>query len=363
MEVVERRDLEFLNYKIGEIKRRDYGIGVVGAGWVFHNYHMPAYRRAGFNVVAVSDIKDEALERAKKAWGIEKTFKDYREMLKLDEIDIVDIATPTFGRAQIVKDVAKAGKHMLVQKPFTRNYREGLEMVQAAEEAGVKLGVNSHHRWLYGFRAAHTLIKKGLIGEPFLIYTVMIGNQDYVYYHVMPERRWNAELDDFLTVEWGAHHFDYIRFWTGREPARVYYTGTKAPGQNFKSDMVCIISVDFPGSLRAAFVFNQVTQISEGKFEFRIEGTDGVIRGSYSWVELCEKRDPSRWLRWSFEGIPFEEQRDYSYIGTMGDLMNAITENREHISSGRDNLKTVRAYLAAKKSAMEGRPVSIEEII
>lgn len=40
-------------------------------------------------------------------------------MLNLDEIDIVDIATPTFGRAQIVKDVAKAGKHMLVQKPFT----------------------------------------------------------------------------------------------------------------------------------------------------------------------------------------------------------------------------------------------------
>jgi predicted dehydrogenase len=361
-EVVERKDLEFLDYKIKEIKKRDYGIGVIGAGWVFHNYHMPAYRRAGFNVVAVSDIRDEALERARKTWGIERTFKDYHEMLELDEIDIVDIATPTFGRAQIVKDVAEAGKHMLVQKPFTRSYREGVEMVQAAEKAGVKLGVNSHYRWLYAFRAAHTLIKRGLIGEPFLIYTEIIGNQDYLYYHVMPERRWNAELDDFLTVEWGAHHFDYLRFWTNKEPVKVYYTGTKMPGQNFKSDMVCIISVDFPGPLRAAFIFNQVTQVNESKFEFRIEGTDGVIRGSYGWIELCEKKNPSQWLRWSFEDIPFEEQRDYSYIGTMGDLMNAITENREHISSGRDNLNTVRAYLAAKKSAIEGRPVRIEEI-
>lgn len=207
-----------------------------------------------------------------------------------------------------------------------------------------------------------SLIKRGCVGEPFLIYTEMIGNQDYVYYHVMPERKWNAELDDFLTVEWGAHHFDYIRFWTGKEPIRVYCTGTKMPGQNFKSDMVAIISVDFSGPLRAALIFNQVTQINGGKFEFRIEGTDGVIRGSYSRVELCEKRNPSRWLRWSFESIPFEEQRDYSYIGTMGDLMNSITENREHTSSGRDNLNTVRACLAAKKSAMEGRPVSLEEI-
>lgn len=359
--VVERKDLEFLDYKIGEIKKKDYGIGVVGAGWVWCNYHMPAYRRAGFNVVAVSDINEDALKRAKKVWGIEKTFKDYQEMLKLDEIDIVDIATPTFGRAQIVKDVARAGKHMLVQKPFTRSYKEGLEMVQAAEEAGVKLGVNSHYRWLYAFRAARTLIKKGFVGEPFLIYTEMVGNQDYIYYHVMPERRWNAELDDFLTVEWGAHHFDYLRFWTGKEPEKIYYTGTKMPGQNFKSDMVCIISIDFPEPLRAAFIFNQVTQVNWGKFDFTIEGTDGVIRGSYGWIELCEKKNPSCWLRWSFD--PLEEQVHYSYIGTMGDLMNAITENREPLSSGKDNLNTVRAYLAAKKSATEGRPVSIKEII
>ena len=196
--------------------------------------------------------------------GIEKTFKDYREMLKLDEIGIVDIATPTFGRAQIVKDVAEAGKHMLVQKPFTRSYREGVGMVQAAEEARVKLGVNSHYRWLYGFRAAYTLIKKGCIGKPSLIYTEMIGNQDYVYYYVMPERRWNAELDDFLTVEWGAHHLDHLRFWTGKESVKVYYTGAKMPRQNFKSDMVCIISIDFPESLRAAFIFNQVTQVNGG---------------------------------------------------------------------------------------------------
>ncbi|MEM2028834.1 MAG: hypothetical protein QXS05_05590, partial [Candidatus Bathyarchaeia archaeon] len=75
-QVVERKDLEFLDYKIGEIKKKDYGIGVVGAGWVWYNYHMPAYRRAGFNVVAVSDINEDALKRAKKVWGIEKTFKD-----------------------------------------------------------------------------------------------------------------------------------------------------------------------------------------------------------------------------------------------------------------------------------------------
>ena len=68
-----------------------------------------------------------------------------------------------------------------------------------------------------------------------------------------------------------------------------------------------------------------------------------------------------KWWEWELQtdlsfGLP------ETYKGTMGDLMNAITENREHISSGRDNLKTVKAYLAGILSQKEKRPVNPEEI-
>jgi len=137
-----------VDYKPRLGAKTDYGIGIIGMGWVASNYHMPAYKLANFNVVATSDINEDALKSAQERWGIEKGFTNYKDMLELEEVEIVDVATRTFNRTPIVVDCAKAGKHLLVQKPFARSYQEGLEMVEAAEKAGVKIGVNSHYRWI-----------------------------------------------------------------------------------------------------------------------------------------------------------------------------------------------------------------------
>jgi predicted dehydrogenase len=339
----------------------DYGIGIIGMGWVASNYHIPAYRAGNFNVVAICDIDKEVLETAQKKWGIEKVFTNYKEMLELKEVEIVDVAIRTFGRVPIVVDCAKAGKHLLVQKPFARSYHDGLAMVEAAEEAGVKLGVNSHYRWIPAFRGAHSLIEQGYIGLPYYIIDEMSGNQDDAYYHAMPERRWNAYLDDFMQVEWGAHHFDFVRFWTGMEPTAVFCSGTRRPGQNFKGEMIISYILEFPKGVHAAFLWNMANKFPDGRFDFRIEGTDGVIKGGGTHLELYSQKLGDEWFKWDLETMPGPGLPE-TYIGTMGDLMNAITENREHISSGRDNLNTVKAYLAGVLSEKLRRPVSPEEV-
>jgi len=354
-------EIPYIDYRPPSIRRR-YKIGIIGTGWVVSNYHLPAYKKAGFNVVAIADIKPEVLENIKKKWGIEKAFTNYKNLLELDEVEIVDLAIPTFGRVEVVKDIASAGKHMLIQKPFSRSYREALVMVEAGEKSGVKIGINSHYRWIPAFRGAYSLISQGYIGEPYLIVVEMWGNQDDLYYYTLPERRWNAELDDFMQVEWGAHHFDYIRFWTGKEPISVFCNGTRNPRQNFKGEMICSYIIEFPGELRAYFLFNQACKSGESFFNFRIEGTEGVIRGRMpNHLELYSEKCNNVWIIWDLEtdlspGLP------ESYIGTMGDLMNAISEGREPISSGRDNLNTVKAYLAGLLSEKEGRPVKLREI-
>ncbi|MFQ6079492.1 MAG: Gfo/Idh/MocA family protein [Thermodesulfobacteriota bacterium] len=350
-----------LDYKPKLGAKTDYGIGIIGTGWVANNYHLPAYRKAGFSVVAITDINKEKVEATGRHWGIEKVFTDYHQLLELDEVQIVDIATPTFGRLEIVENAAAAGKHMLVQKPLARQYADALAMVEAAEKAGVKLGVNSHYRWLPNYRAAYNLLQQGLIGEPFLIIDEMHGNQDFVYYYQMPERRWNAELDDFMFVEWGAHHFDFVRFWAGKEPLTVYCVGTRKPGQIFKSEMVCLYVLRFPEPLRACLILDQVSPPWDFGMRFRIEGTEGVVEGwDYLHLRCYANKIGDEWAEWRLDVE--EPLWSDSYIGTMGDLMNAITEGREHISSGRDNLNTVRAYLAGMLSAKEGRPVRPEEI-
>ncbi|MHB9036990.1 MAG: Gfo/Idh/MocA family protein [Armatimonadota bacterium] len=350
-----------VNYTYKPGRKTDYGIGIIGAGWVVQNYHLPAYKKAGFKVVAVADKSPEVLKTMREDWGVEQTFTDYHDMLKLGEVDIVDLGIQTFGRVAVVGDVADAGKHMLVQKPFARSYHEAAEMVHAAESAGVKIAVNSHYRWIPAFRGAWSLLRQGCIGDPFLVMTQMWGNQDDYYFHTLPERRWNAEITDFMQIEWAAHHFDYLRFWAGCDPSSIYYSGTRSPLQNFKGEMICNYSVEFPGMLRAYFVFNQTNKAGEGIFNFRIEGTEGVIRGETPDRLYLKRYDEDSWIEWHLPtdlrpGLPD------TYVATMGDLMDAITEGREHVSSGRDNMSTVRAYMAGVLSQREHRPVSPEEI-
>jgi predicted dehydrogenase len=139
------------------------------------------------------------------------------------------------------------------------------------------------------------------------------------------------------------------------------------PGQNFKSEMANMYTVEFPGALRAALVLSQVIQTSTGQWNCRIDGTHGtiIIPDILSELELYSKK---------LGGSPykFHWDRNESLVGINGvigghaahmvDLVNAIFESREPISSGRDNLDTVRVYLAAKRSAQERRVVRPDEI-
>ena len=344
-------------------RRTDYGIGIIGCGWVVKNYHIPAYRARGLNVVAVADLQPGELDFVRDRFGIEQCFRDYREMLALPEVEIVDLSTRTPGRVEIVEQCAAAGKHLLVQKPFARSMDEGRAMVAAANRAGVKLGVNSHYRWLNVFRGAWQLIRQGVIGDIYYIGEEMVGDQDRVYYEVMHDRRWNAELDDFMNVEWGAHHFDFLRFWTGQTPSSVYCTGTRRPGQNFKGPLAMSFSVNFPSGAVASLAMNQTSVCPAGRWSFRIDGSKGVIEGCpFSTLRVMSKEYGDEWIEWDLTG-PGNQVRDDSYLGTMGDLMDAITEDRPHISSGEDNLNTVRAYLAGYRSYRERRLVHIDEVI
>lgn len=351
-----------------DYQKKDYGIGIIGSGWVVNNYHLPAYRAAGFNVVACCDTDKEKAESTARRFGIDQWYTDYRQVLELKDVEIIDFAIGPVGRLPIVQDCAAAGKHVLAQKPFTRTMEEGNAMVKACDDAGVKLGINSHYRWLRVYRQAYNLIRMGVIGEVYAIFDWMFGDQDEVYYEASV-RKWNAEIEDFMYVEWGSHHFDYIRFWAGKTPMTVYCKASRRPGQNFKSCLTTTYSLDFGENLQAGMCFNQASrQHDTNLMRSRIEGTEGFVEvEDYVYLRCGSRHFGNQVMKWDLSPSPYAmEDVDYrteSFIGTMGDLMEAITTGREHISSGHDNMETVASYLAGQRSATEGRIVPVSEFL
>ena len=130
--------------------------------------HFPTYRYAGMRVVAMAELDDATREQAQGRWQVGRAFKDYRRLLELDEVEIVDVTIHhDFNdlRLEIVRAAAEAGKHILIQKPLTLNYKTAREIVEAAESNGVKLAVNQNFRWNPSCYGAKQLIDSGCIGK------------------------------------------------------------------------------------------------------------------------------------------------------------------------------------------------------
>lgn len=352
-----------LSYKPIQPRTKDYGIGIIGVGRIANHRQIPGYLKAGLRVVAICDINKENLESTKQKWGIEKAFTDYHKLLELEEVKIVDILTQSWVRPPMIKDAAKAGKHVISEKPFARSMEEAYSLVKVAEEAGVKIAVHQPTRWYYPFALAKVLVRKGYIGEPFFFIDDRCHHLDTDYYE-WPTTRWHTHLEDFLPVEWGAHPFDIARWLFEEEPVKVYWSGTHMPYQNFKSEMAGACIADFPSPLKAVFVLHMAEQSDEYYWHFRIEGTEGTIKGNIDagkecpWLGCYSRKLGKGWQRieWSYE-----EAIDEVHGGPMFELVNAIDENREPSNSGQDNLNTVRFCLAVLRSAREQCPVSFEE--
>ena len=117
-------------------------VGVVGAGVIAQVMHLHYLRELSdrFEIAAMCDISGENAANNAQRYHIAKTFSDWREMVNDDEIDAVFILT-SGSHAPIAIEAAKAGKHILVEKPMCFSVAEGLEMKAAADAAGVTLMV------------------------------------------------------------------------------------------------------------------------------------------------------------------------------------------------------------------------------
>jgi predicted dehydrogenase/mannose-6-phosphate isomerase-like protein (cupin superfamily) len=339
----------------------DYAIGIIGVGRIANDRQIPSYLGAGLKVAAICDTNQERLQATSKRFGIEKAFTDYDDLVKLEEVKIVDILTQSWVRPQIVKNAIRAGKHVICEKPFARSMEEAQSMVEAAVEGRVKIAVHQPTGWYYPFALAKILVQRGYVGEPFFFIDDRCHHLDTTYYE-WPVTRWHIHLEDFIPMEWGAHPFDIARWLFEMEPARVYWSGTHMPYQNFKSEMAGACVADFPDPLRAVFVLHMAEQSDEHYWHFRIEGKEGTIKGNIDssgkapGLECYSKKSGNKWqqIEWSYR-----ESVEEAHGGPMFELINAISEGREPSNSGRDNLNTVRFCLAVLRSQREGRPVSL----
>jgi len=144
------------------------GVAIIGAGQIALANHLPGLKLLpNAKLVALCDSDENTLRRASDQTGIKATFTDYNRLLEHDGVDAVVIATPNFTHPPIAIAAAKAGKHVMSEKPLGLNIDDVLAMVRAAEDANVRHMTAFTYRFVPAMRYMQHLISSGAIGTPY----------------------------------------------------------------------------------------------------------------------------------------------------------------------------------------------------
>lgn len=361
-------DLDYLPHRP---PKSDYGIGAIGAGFIVRDCHLLAYQNAGFRRVAIASRTRASAEAAAQLRGVERVYDHWQDLVRDPDVEIVDIGVPPDQQPDIIRWIAVHRpphlKGILAQKPLAMDYPQAVELVQACEDAGLKLAVNQNMRYDQSVRALKTILNRGYLGE------LVLGTIEMrAIPHWMP---WQEAMGWLTLRIMSIHHLDTFRYWFG-DPERIFCSVRPDPRTRFPHrDGIALYILEYESGLRCSG-WDDVWAgpAKEGGdadlyIKWRVEGTEGMAEGTIGWpkypdrspstLRFSTRMQPGCWFepRWSQVWFPD------AFEGPMAQLMTAIHDDTEPEISGRDNLRTMALVDAAYRSVEERRLVSLTEVM
>src|SRR5213083_1764955 len=142
-------------------------IAIIGAGKVSEYHHVPAIAMdSRAELAAVCDMDQVLLERRRAEWQVSRVTTDAASLLAAPDIDAVVIGTPNFTHYDLAVAAARAGKHILCEKPLGLSAPEAEKMYRAARDAGVVHMTAFTYRFAPAMRYLRHLVKTGALGQP-----------------------------------------------------------------------------------------------------------------------------------------------------------------------------------------------------
>ena len=181
-------------------------LGVLGAGNIADMNVAGYLEHPDCDVLAVCDVDGALAGEAARRWDVPRSYSDIDELLADDDIDAVEILTPTHLHYAHVKAALAAGKHVSVQKPITNTVDEALELGRLADAAGLTLRVSECFVHYPPLEMAKKLISDGAIGRPIGVrIRTVVGQTDSPFQAALRPEGYGWRLDKRSP---GGHLFD-----------------------------------------------------------------------------------------------------------------------------------------------------------
>ncbi|GHU63355.1 oxidoreductase [Clostridia bacterium] len=388
--------------------KQKINIGLIGSGFMgrAHSFawsNVSKFMDTDFEPVLkvmTYGSKKEAAEEFAEKWGWEELAKDWKEIVARDDIDIIDIVTPTYLHKEIAIAAAKAGKHIYCEKPCAISYADCLEMEKAVTEAGVVHYLNHNYRRVPAIEFAKKLIEEGKIGRIYHWRGAYL--QDWILDPNFP-LTWQFRKDmagGGPLYDLGSHSVDLARYLVGEvktvmaknytftperplpgKEAVVFRAGSNNATETGKVEVddASFMVVEFENGALGSF---DVTRMAGGRKNynhFEIYGSKGCL--SWNFESMNELRflnleDPAgeqgyRTISATLGGhgqagvwwgpghvIGYEN----TFIHAAADFLKAVKDGSVITPNFTDGAKIIRVLEAAARSSEENRQVLVSEI-
>jgi len=323
-------------------------IGLVACGEITKD-HLTAYRAAGYRVVALCDpLAHRARRRKTEFYPGAKVYRDYRDLLKRSDVEVVDLAAHPVDRAPMIEDALSAGKHVLSQKPFVLDLDFGHRMVDLADRQGVKLAVNQNGRWAPHFSYIIQAVHAGLLGRVMAIHCSVHWDHSWV------EGTDFEKIKHLILYDFAIHWFDLVACIMGEHRAhRVYASMARSPAQKIAPPLLAQALIEFDNA-QASLAFDAHTRFGPLDHTYvtgdraTIVSTGPDLKHQTVTLHTTDGRFTPE-----LQGCWFPD----GFHGAMGELLLAIEEDREPTNSARGNLHSLELCFAAATSAERNEPV------
>ena len=315
---------------------RNINVGVIGVGAMGQN-HVRVYSEIkNANLLAVSDLMKGTLAEVSKKYNT-VGYVDYDNILGMPEIEAVSICVPTTYHYEVVMSAIKNGKHVLVEKPIAFTLDEAKEMVDAAEEAGVKLATGHVERFNPAVLEAKKLIDDGVIGEIVSASAKRVGP--------FPPRI----KDVGVTIDLAIHEVD-IMFYLLDSPASRVYANMGSRLEKCEYEDHAEIMMKFENGVVGILETNWLTPYKKRQLE--ITGVEGILSLDYidQTVEIYGKNEQKVDVAHT---EPLKEE--------LKSFLSSVTNDEEPKITGEDGIHALKVVLAAMKSAKKMTPVNMNE--
>ncbi len=354
----------------GNIAMTPLRFGVIGAGVIAPTHAKALSDLEDAQLVAIADIDEEKASKLAETYGV-RAYVDVTELLRRDDIDVVNVCVPSGLHAELGIRAAEAGKHVIVEKPIDVNLRNADRLIAACHKAGVTIAVISQFRFGPGAQFLRQALDSGRFGK------VTMGEAACKYFRTQAyydSGTWRAtwELDGGgALMNQGVHMVDTFQWLMGDVESLMSYTATlthkivvedcAAAVLQFKSGAIGLLQSStshFPGLFQRVEIHGdegsaaiEDTKITYARFKDEL-GEVGSYGAGRARAETASTSQPG-----GAAANPAALQ-----VGLHGaeilDVITAIREHRTPLITGEEARKPLEIILAVYESAKTGKRVT-----